>query len=128
MSIKVYRKDSTSKPVAKLAANKRNEIERIIGIRARVQRPSLLAHFMPASNGKSSFHRQDSLPAAVIDNRPERIINHSDKGWVIPSDSLGRKGNADASQAQSILLWVKQHIVANGLASADEISIVVEDD
>lgn len=126
MAVKIYRKESVNKPVSKMAKGKTDEAIRIIGLRSRVSRPSLLAFFTPRPNGKSEFHSMTAIPASIIDNRAERIINHSDKGWVIPSDSLGRPGTANPSD--SILLWIKQHIVGAGFCSADEVSIVVEDD
>ena len=86
---------------------------------ARVQRPSLLEFFL-----SGAFTKLPGLAPSVIDNRPRRVTEHADDGWEVPADSLGRKGVADASQAQSILLWIKKNL--GDVIDADEVSVVVE--
>lgn len=124
MEIRIYRKESVyERP--KLNKDEVEAIRKRIALFARQERPSLLEHFIPT--GKvSDFYRQSELPGSVIDNRPLRITEHSGDGWTVPSDSLGRKGEASPSQAQSILLWIKQHIVGNGLANDGEVAVICE--
>ncbi len=124
--ILVYRKTgSSSRPVVRKADVE--QIRRKVSIIARVQREGLLEHFIPAPK-VSPFHRQPSLLASLIDNPALRRLEHEADGWLVPADSLGRKGEADRSQAQSIVLWLKKHVVDNGLANEDEISVVYEAD
>ena len=124
--IRIYRKESAAKPVTKLAKATADEIRHRTSVLARVQRPDLLDHFMPTGNAKSAFHRQPAISPSLAKNRGERILDHADKGWTLPESCLGRAGVADASQAQSVLLWIKKHIVEAGLADEAEICVVVE--
>lgn len=117
-TIKVYRKVTgakgrkPSKKAAQVAADR-------IATFARVQRPSLQDFFL-----SGEFLTLPALSPSVIDNRARRVTDHADDGWEVPADSLGRKGTADASQAQSILLWIKKNLP--DVVNADEVSIVVE--
>lgn len=117
-TIKVYRKESahpTRKPVKAVRA----ETERRIAALARVHRPSLQDFFL-----SGDFHKLPALSPQIIDNRALRILDHASAGWEVPADSLGRKGSADSSQAQSIILWIKKNLA--GVVNPDEVSIVVE--
>jgi hypothetical protein len=112
--IRIYRKGEVGK-VTKADAD---AIRRTTAIACRVQRPALLEFFLSGEFGKLSV-----VPAQVIDNRAARILEHHTCGWTVPGDSLGRKGQVDASQAQSILLWIKKNVPAIDAAS---VSVVVE--
>ncbi len=125
MEIRVYRKVTS----ADLPALRKSDVEiarKRIEALSRVDRPGLLEHFIPSPR-KSPFHRQPALLASLIDNPAMRRLEHLEDGWLVPADSLGRSGTADRSQAQSIVLWLKKHIVGNGLALADEIAVVIEE-
>jgi hypothetical protein len=115
--IRIYRKTAAT-PSRKPTKAQADQVRKVVAIKCRVQRPGLLDHFL-----SGAFHKQTAIPAQVIDNRADRIINHHKDGWTVPADSLGRNGRVDASTAQSILLWVKQNIPT---VDPSEVSVVVE--
>lgn len=118
MTIRIYRKEAahrSRKPVKAV----RVETERRIAALARVQRPALQEFFL-----SGEFHKLPALSPQVIDNRALRMLDHAEAGWDVPTDSLGRKGTADASQAQSIILWIKKNL--GDVVNPDEVSVVVE--
>jgi len=131
--IRIYRKQSGAEPVSKMSKAKRDAVAAKVSAYSRVDRPELLAFFMPSGSGKSEFHKLPALAPQIIDNRPLRITEHSGLGWTVPVSNLGRKAQTDpeaaqndASTAQSVLLWLKKHAAENGLCDASEISVVVE--
>jgi hypothetical protein len=131
--IKVYRKECGAKPVNKLSKSEADKVRATVAAYSRVDRPELLDFFMPTGKGKSAFHRLPALSPQVIDNRPLRLVEHADAGWVVPVSNLGRKAQSDPdaaqndqSTAQSVLLWLKKHAAANGLCDPAELSVVVE--
>jgi hypothetical protein len=126
----IYRKAADASAPARLKASAAREQRDAIDARSRVRRDAVLDHFQPSPQGRSAFHRQPVLTSVVIDNPIRRMADHADAGWIVPDDCLGRtpkSGERDwASTAQSLLLWIKQTIVAAGWCDASEISVVVE--
>ena len=118
-TIKVYRKAVSGGKGRAPGKAKRVQVEERIDTFARVKRPSLQDFFL-----SGDFAKLPALSPQVIDNRPRRITDHAEDGWEVPVDSLGRKGTADASQAQSILLWVKKNLA--DVVNPEEVSVVVE--
>lgn len=86
---------------------------------ARVERPSLVKFLLGGL-----FSKLKVTPQSIIDSPVQRAAQG--KGWEVPSDSLGRKGAATASQAESIRLWVKQNLTAYGI-DPDSVSVVLEE-
>ena len=127
----IYRKATDAAAPARLKVAAAREQRAEIDARCRVARDAVLDHFQPSPQGRSAFHRQPALSSVVIDNPLRRIADHPDAGWIVPADCLGRApktGERDwASSSQSLLLWIKQTVVAAGWAEAGEISVVVED-
>lgn len=93
--------------------------------RPRVQRPSLLGLFLPLGRAKASeFSKLPIIPSKVLNNPAAMILDGPDgpmapvgKRWidscyVIPADSLGKSGEADRSQCNSIRLWIEQNVPA----------------
>jgi hypothetical protein len=123
--VKIYRKSSgMARPKATKADHER--FARMIETRAiRVERDSLAGFFIPAKVGTiSPFYKLPELSPSLVANRAARIMDHADAGWIVPLDSLGRGRTADASTAQSILLWIKKNLSA--FVNADDVSVVVE--
>lgn len=116
--IRIYRKVAGTKG-RKPTKAQRAAVEERVATFARVQRPALLEFFL-----SGEFTKLPALSPSVIDNRARRVTDHADAGWTVPTDSLGRKGVADASQAQSILLWIKKNL--SDVVNPDEVSVVVE--
>jgi hypothetical protein len=128
-AIVIYRKAVDVPNVSRLKASAAREQRAAIAARSRVNRDAVLDHFQPSPQGRSAFHRQDALLSTIIDN-PQQRQWFAACGWVVPDDCLGRapkSGERDfASTAQSLLLWIKQTVVAAGWCDASEISVVVE--
>ncbi len=127
----IYRKATDAPAPSRLKASEAREKRAEIDARCRVNRNAVLDHFQPSPQGRSAFHRQPALSSVVIDNPHRRMADHPDAGWIVPDDCLGRppkSGERDwASSAQSLLLWIKQTVVAAGWCEAGEISVVVEE-
>jgi hypothetical protein len=126
-AIRIYRKSSADEAVAKMSKADRDAFLARVEAVSRVPRPDVLAHFLPSGSGRSAFHRQEAISPALAANRAVRVLDHADKGWTVPAGNLGRVGAPTASAAQSVLLWLKLHVVSAGLCSADELCVVVED-
>lgn len=121
-------------------------IGRVVSIlthRVRVQRPSMASNdatgfFLPAKGRKvSEFYRLPVVPSKVLNNAAALILDGPDGpmaskgkawvdtcGWVVPTDSLGKSGVADRSQANSIRLWIAQNL-ADVVAEEDVAVILV---
>lgn len=129
MEITLYRKDSPGKPPKKLTKAQTESFAEKLALVSRVNRPALVSFLMDRTDG---FYALPALPAAVIDNRATRILEHKGDGWVIPLDDLGRvkdavaSGDTDAARkcAQSVLLWIKQRCPE--LVNAAHVSVVVQ--
>lgn len=123
-TIKIYRKDSGKNP-PKVSATMKADVERKLALFSKVRRPSLESFFIPAKAGtKSDFYKLPALPQHVIDNAPMRIYEFEDAGWLVPEDSQGRNPGANRSNAQSILLWIKQRLA--DVVNPEDVSVVVE--
>jgi hypothetical protein len=123
-TVKIYRKDS-GKDRPKATKAKIDATRKHLEIFCRVRRPDIEALFIPSkANGVSDFYNLPKLSPQVIDNRPLRMTEHGDAGWIVPESNLGRKGAADASTAQSVLLWVKKNLA--DVVNPEDVSIVVE--
>lgn len=85
---------------------------------ARVRRPELEAFLT------DGFYSLTPIAPKTIDNKGERMMRHRNDGWIVPVGSLGRKGTADRSAAQSVLLWIKQNM--GHVVNPDQVSIVVQ--
>jgi hypothetical protein len=126
----IYRKATDAAAPTRLKVSAAREQRAAIDARSRVNRDAVLDHFQPSPQGRSAFHRQTALSSVIVDNPLLRIADHADAGWIVPDDCLGRapkSGERDwASTSQSLLLWIKQTVVAAGWCDAGEISVVVE--
>lgn len=124
--VALYRKASIApkpKATAKTVATVLEAIEHL----ARVQRPSL-AEFVASGE----FYRLPELSPAQVKDAAARAFKHGEAGWEIPTDSLGRKGEAavatldDArSTAESIRLWLAKNMAE--LIDASHVAVVVEE-
>lgn len=88
-----------------------------IGKRARVNRDALVEFFLCGE-----FNRLPVTPQSVIDSP---VARENAQGWVLPVDCLGRKGEATASVAESVRLWIKQNLAAYGV-DPDSVSVVYQ--
>jgi hypothetical protein len=110
------------KPTAKKVAEVRERIAHL----ARVQRPSLLDFML------DGYWQMTALPAAVVKDAAVRAFRHGHEGWIIPEDSLGRKGAAGVadtekarSTAESIRIWIIKNL--EGIIDPAKFAVVVED-
>lgn len=109
------------KPTAKVA----REIRERTAALARVQRSELLEWLL------AGYWKAEALAPATIKNAAARRYYHADAGYVVPVESLGRKG-ADAvadeqsarSTAESIRLWIDKNL--GDIIPADTYAVVVE--
>ncbi len=119
--IRIYRKASVYSPPKVLKAD-RERLLAVISLKCRVSRPGLLEHFL-----SGDFHRQEALDGSVVKSKADRILDHSDAGFTVPDDSLGR---AAEPSAESIRLWIAQWIAGDksgvALVNPDEVAVVVE--
>lgn len=111
----------TRKPSAKRG----EEVRATIARHARIQRPSLL-DFMLAD-----FWALPKLPQSVVDSPIVRADDFGHAGWVVPADSLGRKGadtiddiSSARSTAESIRIWVAKFF--SDIIDPATIAVVVE--
>jgi hypothetical protein len=123
-NVKIYRKGPAPK---KLTKAERAQLDRVLSLTCRVERPALVDFFTTGG-----FAKLPQLSSQVIDNPGRRILNHADAGWTVPDSDLGRAGVAalesatDARKtAQSILLWIKKNLP---MVDASSVSVVVEND
>ena len=116
MDVVIYRKPGKAPRTTKAAKAECLEALEYI---ARVRRPSVEELFV-----SGAFFDLPELSPKCIDNRGHRLMRHRADGFVVPADSLGRKGTADRAAAQSLLLWIKQNLGA--YVGADSVSVVVQ--
>lgn len=86
--------------------------------RVRVQRASLLKFLLD----RKGFYALPVIPSKVLNNPAAMVLDGPDgpmapKGkrwidscWIVPADSLGKSGEADRSQCNSIRLWIEQNV------------------
>jgi len=86
--------------------------------RVRVQRASLLSFLLD----RKGFYALPVIPSKVLNNPAALLLDGPDgpmagKGkrwidscWIVPADSLGKSGEADRSQCNSIRLWIEQNV------------------
>ena len=102
----------------------------------RVSRPGLVSAMLPTPKGRSEFARLAPITAGESANVAKFAAGDDSanakaaratikaKGIKVPADSLGRGKVATASQAQSVLLWIKDRLCA----AASEHGVTVADD
>jgi hypothetical protein len=97
----------TGKAPRKLAeANVNKRIGEVKKKGARVKRDDIIRFMFGGGFASLPITRQ-----SIIDNP---IARAEATGWVIPTTSLGRKGEASQSQAESVRLWIKQNLNIDG--------------
>lgn len=124
--IRIYRLESIHPAPRPKVADVRAVRERT-GRVARVPRDAVVDHFVPQGRAASCFYKQPAVPASVVNNPAERRYNYSDAGWIVPPASLGRKGTADRSTAESLRLWINKHL-APELLHPSHLAVVVDED
>ncbi len=122
MELRIYRKESGYLS-PKLSASERKEIAHRISVLSRVDRPGITELFL-----SGGFYKLPEVASNIVNNPPLRRLDHLADGYLIPDEDLGKAGqNGDeAKTAQSIVLWIKKHIVANGLCNEGEFSVVMD--
>jgi hypothetical protein len=110
---------------AKPSTAKATEVRERTAALARVQRPSLMEFLLDA------FWTLPALPAAVVKDANVRAYYHGDDGWVLPVDSLGRKGaesvadeKAARSTAESVRLWIQKNL--EDVVNIENVAVVIE--
>lgn len=117
MNVVIYRKDvAGARP--KLKKADRDRAVAVFEATCRVRRPSLEAFLA------DGFYSLPALTPSLIKNKAMRMLDHSGDGFVVPADSLGRSGVADASAVESINLWIKKNMAH--LVNPDHVSVVGE--
>jgi hypothetical protein len=109
---------------APTAATRRNVTERVTAL-SREARPSLLAFML------AGFWKLPALPAATIKDAASRTYYHGDAGWIVPVDSLGRKGRdtlatekGARTTAESIRIWINKHLA--DVVPSNNVAVVIE--
>ena len=140
MMIHLLRKSSEVPYSPRMKATVLAAMVETLAAAVRVDRPSLVEFLAPTPKGRSEFARLPAVTSGELAN-VQRFAAGDDsadekaakatlkaKSFRVPADSLGRgKGTAaekaTASQAQSILLWIKTRLVAaaveHGVTVAD---------
>ncbi len=103
--IVIYRTGNAPRKVAAATVEKR--LAAIVKAGARVQRPSLVRFLLGGGFQSLPLTRQ-----SIIDSPVRREAEAT--GWTVPVDSLGRGGEATASQTESLRLWVKKNLGIEG--------------
>lgn len=116
--ILVFRKGTNAPKKLKVAEIKAITDE--VNITARVNRDPLIRFMFDGSFAKLPLVKQSEIDS----DAKRRTIK--DKGWEVPSECLGRIGEATPSAAESIRLWVKQRLGEFGVDS-DSVSVLVMD-
>lgn len=122
-TVVIYRKGNNA---PKVDAATIADVRKVIGVKCRVQRPEIMALFLPIRGGaKSTFYKLPELSPQLIDNSWRRQTDYADAGWEVPVNSLGRVGEATPSAAQSVLLWIKQNLA--DVVNPADVSVVLEE-
>lgn len=111
----------TRKPTKKVAS----EVCERVSAMARVQRPALLAFML------EGFWALPELSSASVKDAATRTYYHGNDGWIIPDDSLGRKGaegvatvDAARSTSESIRIWIGKNLP--DVVSLSNVAVTVE--
>jgi hypothetical protein len=133
MQIAIFRKEAEVKYAPRASATALAPVLAMLAAVCRVQRPELVAHFLPTGKGRSGFARQDSVTRSELHHladcrragvlTPEATATLA-KAWIVPESELGRKpkngGERDwLSTGQSILIYCKDRIGVISLERAD---------
>lgn len=115
--IKIYKRGE-----AKVRLGKRQFADALVDIdrRSRVKRPSLTEFFLTGG-----FAKLPVVSTVVIDN-PIRRYDEKPEGYEVPESDLGRVGEATASSAESVRLWIEKNLGKYGIDRATY-SVVLED-
>ena len=105
-----------------------------LAAKVRVQRPNVVALVL-AGKGRSPFYALDVLPHAELWNPRLRTAEVRATGLELDVEDLGRKAHkidwndrdAVQSLANSVTIWISQHVVAHGLIGKDEFSVLVDE-
>ncbi len=122
MDLKIYRKESGYLP-PKFTKSERADIAKRIDALSRVDRPGITELFL-----SGQFYKLPAVESAIVNNPPLRRLDYGEACYSIPESDLGKAGQSgdEAKTAQSIVLWVKKHIVQNGLCNEGEFSVVMD--
>lgn len=122
-AIAIVRKAGPSKPEKKVTVLR--NLRKRIGIISRVARPAILDFFLGEEGSKANpgFWKLSAATQAAVKNPALLLLDEIDF-WIVPESDLGRKGEATASQAESIRLWISKHLVESGIVTAEEVAVV----
>ena len=102
--------------------NRLDEIKKVVRIRARVNRDSVI-DFLCGGD----FNKLPEVSSEIINNPVMRILDPKVKGWTVPESDLGRDGEASLSQRNSLVLWIKQNLSNVPEFDASKVSVCYED-
>jgi len=123
--IHIVRKVGVKASNGRIAKADKVNIRKRVGIISRVSRPAILDLFLGGETAAKVGGFFALVPASQADvKNPAKLALGEIDSFVVPASDLGRKGEATASQAESIRLWVTKHIVGHGICEADEVSVV----
>lgn len=111
--------------MAAMTAKTRNAvIERVTAL-SREYRQSLLMFML------TDFFRLPALPSAMVKDANARCYYHGNDGWIVPDDSLGRKGREGLATekgarttAESIRIWINKHL--SEVIDTTKVAVVIE--
>jgi len=128
-SISIIRKARDKASKGRISKEDKDLIRLTVKHVSRVKRPALLAHFLggPGANTPGEFFAMAPASQAAVKD-PASLPLGRIEAWEVPQSDLGRKGQATASQAESIRLWLSKHVIGQGVVQADEVAVIFTPD